>query len=357
MKSNDKNNIDMLNGFNCPLPITNYDTIQMSHGAGGRMMNELIQNVFINTFKNDTLIKMEDQATLNVNNSKITFTTDSFVVDPIFFKGGNIGTLAINGTVNDLSMNGAKPLWLSAAFIIEEGFPIEELNKIVISMREAADIAGVEIVTGDTKVVDKGSCDKVFINTAGIGILDESLNISSGNLIPGDVIIVSGTIADHGMAIMTTRKGLSFQNSIESDCAALNSLVEKITNHTKEIHAMRDPTRGGVAATLHEFCQQSNIGIKVFEKNIPMKENVRGACEILGINPLFVANEGKLILSVPKELADSLLDVMQSHPLGKDSAIIGEVVNEHPGILVNKSLLGVEQIIDLPLGEQLPRIC
>lgn len=352
-----KNNIDLSKGFNCPLPITNYDNIQLAHGSGGRLMAELIDKVFISTFKNDTLVKMEDQATLDVGGNKIVFTTDSFVVDPIFFPGGNIGHLAINGTINDLSMNGAKPLWLSAAFIIEEGLPIEDLNKIVLSMREAADNAGVQIVTGDTKVVNRGLCDKVFINTAGIGILEKDLNISSSNIRPGDKIIVSGTLADHGMAVMTCRKGLSFESKIESDCAALNDLVDKITGSCNRIHAMRDPTRGGVAATLNEFALQSNVGIKIYADKIPIKPNVKGACEILGIDPLYVANEGKLVLVLPDEFADSVLNEMRKHPLGKDAEIIGEVTDEHPKVVVKKTILGVEHIVDLPLGEQLPRIC
>ncbi len=355
MKENNK--LNLTNGFNCPLPITNYDTIQLAHGSGGRLMSELIDKVFISTFNNDVLNKMEDQATLKVGDNRIVFTTDSFVIDPVFFPGGNIGELAVNGTVNDISMNGARPLWLSAGFIIEEGFPIEDLNKIVLSMRSAADKAGVNIVTGDTKVVNKGSCDKIFINTAGIGVIEKNLNISSSNLKPGDKIIVSGTIADHGMAIMTSRKGLSFENRIESDCAALNDLVNEITDATQNIHAMRDPTRGGVAATLNEFAQQSKVGIKIFIDKIPVKPNVAGACEILGIDPLYVANEGKLVLVIDREEAEKVISVLRKHPLGKDAQIIGEVVEEHPGVVVKKTILGVEHIIDMPLGEQLPRIC
>ncbi len=349
--------INLSAGFNCPLPLTNYDTIQLGHGSGGRMMGELIDKIFISTFGNDVLNRMEDQATLNAGGGKIVFTTDSFVIDPIFFQGGNIGELAVNGTVNDLSMSGAKPLWLSAAFIIEEGFPIEDLNKIVIAMRAAADKAGVSIVTGDTKVVDKGSCDKIFINTAGIGLLEKNLNISASNLKPGDALIVSGSIADHGMAIMTSRKGLSFENTIKSDCASLNGLVDVITSAAGNIHAMRDPTRGGVAATLNEFAKQSNVGIKIFTDKIPVKPNVEGACEILGIDPLYAANEGKLVAAVPGGEAEAVLSAMQTHPLGKDAAIIGEVVEDHPGAVVKKTLLGVEHFVDMPMGEQLPRIC
>jgi len=352
-----KNKLNLGSGFNCPLPITNYDTVQLAHGSGGKLMGELIDKVFISTFNNKVLNKMEDQATLKVGRNRIVFTTDTFVVDPIFFPGGNIGELSVNGTVNDICMNGAKPIWLSAGFIIEEGFPIEELNKIVLSLRIAADKADVQIVTGDTKVVNKNSCDKLFINTAGIGLLEKDLDISSSNLLCGDAVIVSGSIADHGMAIMTSRKGLSFENTIKSDCASLNELVDLITNATNNIHAMRDPTRGGVAATLNEFAKQSKVGIKILSDKIPVKPNVSGACEILGIDPLFVANEGKLIVVLPKEEAAGLLREMKKHPLGTEAEIIGEVVDEHPGIVVKKTLLGVEHIVDLPLGEQLPRIC
>ena len=355
MKQESKLNLS--NGFNCPLPLTNYDTVQLAHGSGGKLMSELIDKIFISTFNNKILNKMEDQATLEIGKNKIVFTTDSFVVDPIFFPGGDIGELAVNGTVNDLCMCGAKPTWLSAGFIIEEGFPIEELNKIVLSMRIAADKAGVQIVTGDTKVVNKNSCDKIFINTAGIGLLEKNLTISASNLKPGDSIIVSGTIAVHGMAIMTSRKGLSFENTIQSDCASLNELVDLITNVTANVHAMRDPTRGGVAAVLNEFAKQSEVGIKIFSDKIPVKPDVNGACEILGIDPLYVANEGKLVVVLPKEEAAVLLAEMKRHPLGTDAEIIGEVVEDHPGIVVKKTLLGVEHIVDLPLGEQLPRIC
>lgn len=349
--------IDLSQGFTCPLPITDYDTVQLAHGSGGRMMGELIDKMIIDTFKNDVLIKMEDQATLPINTSNVVFTTDSFVVDPIFFPGGNIGELAVNGTVNDLCMNGAIPKYISVAFILEEGLPLEDLHKIILSIKAAADKAGVQIVTGDTKVVNKGQCDKIFINTAGIGELQDALKISAANLQTGDKIIVSGTIADHGMAIMTSREGLSFESTIESDTAALNELVKIITDISTNIHAMRDPTRGGVAATLNEFAKQSQLGIKLFADKLPIKENVRGACEILGIDPLFVANEGKLISVVGKEDAENVLREMKKHPLGKDAEIIGEVVSDHAGIVVKETILGVEQIVDLPLGEQLPRIC
>ena len=357
MSDNKKEKIDLSNGFSCPMPITDYDTVQMAHGSGGRLMGELIDKMFVKTFGNEILDKMEDQALLEVENGKIVFTTDSFVVDPIFFPGGNIGELAVNGTVNDLCMSGAKPLYLSVGFILEEGLPLDDLHKIVLAMKDAADKAGVKIVTGDTKVVDKGSCDKIFINTSGIGVLEKDLNISVSNLKPGDKIIVSGTIADHGMAIMTSREGLSFESTIESDSASLNELVELITNESLNIHAMRDPTRGGVAATLTEFAKQSKVGIKIYSDKIPVRDSVKGACELLGIDPLFVANEGKLVVVIPGEESEKILSAMKKHLLGTDAEIIGEVVNDHYGVVVKKTLLGVEQIVDMPLGEQLPRIC
>ncbi len=359
MTENKRNSepIDLSQGFSCPLPITEHDTVQLAHGSGGRMMAELIDKMIVETFKNDILIKMEDQASLSVDSNNIVFTTDSFVVDPIFFPGGNIGELAVNGTVNDICMNGAIPKYISVSFILEEGLSLLEFYEIVKSIKTAADNANVAIVTGDTKVVDKGSCDKIFINTAGIGTLKNKSQISSSNLQPGDRIIVSGTIADHGMAIMTSREGLSFVSKIESDTAALNGLVKLMTDVSANIHAMRDPTRGGVAATLNEFAKQSKMGIKLYSDKIPIKDSVRGACEILGIDPLFVANEGKLVAVVSSEDSDKLLSEMRKNPLGKDAEIIGEVVADHPGVVVKKTLLGVEQIVDLPLGEQLPRIC
>lgn len=349
--------IDLSKGFSCPLPKTDYDTIQMAHGSGGKAMGELIDKIFINCFGNEVLYKMEDQATLELPGTRIVFTTDSFVVDPIFFPGGNIGELAVNGTVNDLCMSGAKPLYLSSAFILEEGLPIKDLHEIVVAMRNAADTAGVNIVTGDTKVVNKNSCDKIFINTAGVGIIDKKLSISASNLKPGDLIIVSGTIADHGMAIMTSREGLSFDSKIKSDTASLNSLVQDMLAVSENIHAMRDPTRGGAAATLTEFAKQSNAGIKIDYGKIPVLPEVKGACEILGIDPLFVANEGKLVAVVERKDGEKILDVMHKNPLGRKAEIIGEVVEEHPGLVVKSTLLGVEQIIDMPIGEPLPRIC
>lgn len=347
-------NIDSLA---CPLPKMDYDTIQLAHGAGGKLSSDLIEKIFIPRFGNETLNKMEDQAILKIPEGKIAFTTDSFVVDPIFFPGGNIGDLAINGTVNDIAMSGAKPLYLSVGFILEEGLPMEILHKIALSMENAAKIAGIQIVTGDTKVVDQGSCDKLFINTSGIGVVPNGINISSNRLAQGDKVILSGTVADHGMAVMTTREDLSFKSQISSDTAALNGLVNTMLTVSNDIRTMRDPTRGGVATTLNEFAKQSEVGIQLYADSIAVKPDVKGACEVLGIDPLYVANEGKLIAIVPPQIADKMLIKMQSNEFGKDAQIIGEVTNENPGIVVQETGLGANRIVDMPIGEQLPRIC
>lgn len=341
----------------CPLPKMDYDTIQLAHGAGGKLSSDLIEKIFLPRFSNKTLDKLEDQAILPNPGNRIAFTTDSFVVDPIFFPGGNIGDLAVNGTINDVAMSGAKPLYMSVGFIIEEGLSLEILHKIVLSMEIAAKQAGVQIVTGDTKVVNKGSCDKIFINTTGIGSVPNDVNISASNIQLGDKIIVSGTAADHGMAVMTTREDLSFKTQVKSDTAALNGLVDDMLNVSKEIHAMRDPTRGGVATTLNEFARQSNVGIQLYADAVPVKPEVNGACEVLGIDPLYVANEGKLIAVVPGSIADEMLSAMRMHEFGKDATLIGETTNNNPGIVVQSTGLGANRIVDMPIGEQLPRIC
>ncbi|MBN1407839.1 MAG: hydrogenase expression/formation protein HypE [Calditrichaceae bacterium] len=334
-----------------------YTTIQMAHGAGGKLSADLIEKVFLPCFGNETLNKMEDQATLENPNGRLAFTTDSFVVSPIFFPGGNIGELAINGTINDICMNGAVPKYLSCGFILEEGLLIADLHKIVVSMKQAADKAGVQIVTGDTKVVDHGSCDKLFINTSGIGIIPNEIDMGISKIEIGDNIILSGTIADHGMAVMTTREGLSFKTQITSDTAALNRLVHKMLNVSTEIHAMRDPTRGGVATTLNEMAKSAQKGIQIYEDKIPVRDDVRGACEILGIDPLYVANEGKLIAFVKKDIAEAVLAAMHKNEFGENATIIGEVVDEHIGKVAMKTPLGINRIVDMPIGEQLPRIC
>lgn len=343
--------------LSCPVPITNHRTIQLAHGAGGRLSSELIEKLFLPRFGNDILNRLEDQAQLNERGGRFAFTTDSFVVDPIFFPGGNIGDLAINGTVNDLAMSGAVPEYLSVGFILEEGLPIEELHVIALAMEKAADLAGVTIVTGDTKVVNKGSCDKIFINTTGIGWIPDDVDISSRRITPGDRILLSGTVGDHGMAVMTSRKGMSFQSRVKSDSQPLNGLVQTMLEVCPDIHAMRDPTRGGVATTLNEFVKDAPFGIQIMEKNIPVNQDVRSACEILGIDPLYVANEGKLIAIVPPECADKLLAAMRSHRYGEQARIIGEVTLDHKGMVGLENFLGVTRVVDMPVGEQLPRIC
>jgi hydrogenase expression/formation protein HypE len=316
-----------------------------------------MQRVFMPHLHNVFLDLLDDQAKLDLPGGRTAFTTDTYVVSPVFFPGGNIGELAVNGTVNDLAVGGAVPMYLSAGFVLEEGFSLVELETIVRSMAEAARKAGVMIVTGDTKVVGKGQCDKIFINTSGVGTVRKGVNLSCRNLKPGDSIILSGTVGDHGMAIMTSREGLSFQSRISSDCAALNSMIAAVLDAVPAVHAMRDPTRGGVAATLNELAGSSSVGIEINETTIPVNPDVRGACELLGIDPLHVANEGKLVLAVAPEDAEKVVEVLRSFEPGRDAVIIGSVVQDHPGMVVMRTAFGSRRIIDLPLGEQLPRIC
>ena len=329
--------------------------ILLSHGGGGEETQKLIKELFFKYFSNPILEKMEDAAVLNIN-SKLAFTTDSFTVSPIFFKGGNIGKLAIAGTVNDLAMMGAKPKYLSCSFIIEEGLPFEELEEIVRSMAEEMKKTGVQIVTGDTKVVPKGSTDKIFINTTGIGeIVYEG--ISAHNIQEGDVILVSGTVGDHGACIMAQREGIEMEGDISSDCASLWSLVEDLINKGLTIKAMRDPTRGGLSAVLNEWAEQSDIGIEIDEEKIPIKEEVQGMCELLGLDPLSLANEGKLILAVPEEEGEKALNILKSNPLGKNAQIIGRATSDYKGKVILKSPYGSKRILEPPAGELLPRIC
>lgn len=343
--------------LSCPIPKSDYDRILLAHGGGGTLSHKLISELFIPQFANEILDQQHDSGVFELNGSRIAFTTDSYVVQPIFFPGGDIGSLAVNGTVNDLSVAGAKPLFISTAFIIEEGFEIEELWKIVLSMEKAAKEAGVQIITGDTKVVDKGKGDKIFINTSGIGIVPQGVNISPKNCQPGDVIILSGKIAEHGVAIMSSRENLEFETTIKSDSAPLNGLVEKMLNATKEIHMMRDPTRGGVASTLNEIAMTAKIGILIEEEKIPISEEVNGACEILGLDPLYIANEGKLIAFVPENKSAKILEAMKSHPFGREACIIGKVTSTDPGTVIMKTSIGSTRIVDMMSGEQLPRIC
>lgn len=343
--------------FACPLPKSDYDTIQLAHGAGGRLTAQLIETFFLPRFGNPTLNALEDQALVSLPKGKLSFSTDSFVVDPIFFPGGNIGDLAVNGTVNDVAMGGATPVYLSVSFILEEGLPLKTLHRILCSMEAAAQAAGVSIVTGDTKVVNHGQCDQLFITTTGLGVVVEGVHISAGNLQEGDVILLSGSMGDHGMAVLTSREGLSFQTQVVSDTAPLNGLVARMLAVSKELHALRDPTRGGVAATLNELAQASQVGLRIYEERLPVRPEVQGACEILGLDPLYVANEGKLIAVLPEREAPRVLKAMRTHPLGREAVLIGEVTKEHPGQVVMQTTLGTNRIVELPLGEQLPRIC
>ncbi len=342
--------------ISCPIPITERKNIVLGHGSGGRLTAQLIHDVFLPAFDNEILRKMDDQAVLQVGATRIAFTTDSFVVTPLFFPGGDIGKLAVNGTVNDLAMSGAKPLYLSASFIIEEGFEIEELSRITQSMAEAAQEAGVAVVTGDTKVVNKGSADKLFINTSGVGLLPEALQISAAKARPGDAILLSGTIGDHGMAVFSKREGLEFEGSILSDTVALYALVEAMLQ-AGEVHSLRDPTRGGLGTSLCEIAASATIGIEIDANSIPVREEVKAACEILGLDTLFVANEGKLVAFVAAASAEAVLNAMRRHPQGQDAALIGHAVSTHPGMVLLKTEVGGTRLVDLPFTEQLPRIC
>ncbi|HCV43827.1 MAG TPA: hydrogenase expression/formation protein HypE [Bacteroidetes bacterium] len=346
-----------INQISCPLPISDYKQVLLAHGGGGKLTQQLIQKMFLSQFQNEYLEPLHDGAVFSVNGTRLAFSTDSYVVNPIFFPGGTIGELAVNGTVNDLAMCGARPRYLSAAFIIEEGLSMEDLWRVVVSMQEAARKSGVMLVTGDTKVVDRGKGDRIFINTSGVGVVDAGINVSPKSAQVGDKIIVSGLIAVHGIAIMSVREGLEFDTPIRSDTAALNDLVQAMFAVSKNIHVLRDPTRGGVASALNEIASSSNVGMKILEERIPLSEDVRGACEILGLDPLYVANEGKLIAFVPARDSEQVLAAMRGHPLGKGSVIIGEVVSDYPGTVIMRSRIGGNRVVDMISGEQLPRIC
>ena len=331
--------------------------IDLTHGAGGRAMQQLIDEIFRPAFDNPMLARGDDQAAFDVQAGRMVMSTDSFVVSPLFFPGGDIGSLAVHGTVNDVAMSGARPLYLSAGFIIEEGFPLVDLKRIACSMGEAARLAGVSVVTGDTKVVERGKADGVFINTAGIGVVPPGIEISGDRARAGDVILISGSIGDHGVAIMAHRAGLEFETTVVSDSAALNDLVAAMVTAAPDIHVLRDPTRGGLAATLNEICHQSGVGMRLDESAIPIRPEVLGACELLGLDALNVANEGKLIAIVPAADAERLLAVMRAHPLGRDAAAIGEVMADPARFVRMATRIGGERIVDWLAGEQLPRIC
>ena len=343
--------------LSCPLPIGDSEHILLGHGSGGTLSAALLRDIVMPAYTNPMLERMEDQATLEVNGTRLAFTTDSFVVKPLFFPGGDIGSLAVYGTVNDLAMGGARPFALSVAMILEEGFAVADLRRIATSIGTAARACGVPVVTGDTKVVEKGSGDGIFLNTTGIGVVPAGLELSAANARPGDAVILSGSLGDHGIAILARREGLSLDSTIESDSAPLHTLVAAILNVTFEIRCMRDPTRGGLASTLHEIAAQSGVGITIEENAVPVREDVRGVCELLGLDPLYVANEGKMVAIVPREHADAVLAAMQAHPLGRDAAIIGKVTGSEPGLVLQQTLFGTRRVVMMLAGDQLPRIC
>ena len=344
-------------GDTCPIPLSDYKEIVLAHGSGGKLSQRLLQSIVLPQFRNELLAPLHDGAVFALDDSRVAFSTDSYVVSPIFFPGGDIGKLAVHGTVNDLAMCGARPLHLSVGFILEEGLPMTDFRRIVQSMHGAAAQAGVTLVTGDTKVVDRGKADKVFINTAGIGLVREGVNIQPSRAQVGDKIIISGQIAVHGIAIMSVREGLEFETEIASDTAPLNGLVDSILDACEDIHVLRDPTRGGVTSALSEIAQSAQVGMLLDEARIPISEEVKGACEILGLDPLYVANEGKLLAILPAADANRVLAAMHSHPLGREAAIIGEVTSAHPGYVLMKTRIGGTRVVDMLSGEQLPRIC
>ena len=331
--------------------------IQMDHGAGGRASHDLVAKTFIPALANPILTELNDSALLEFNGVRLAMSTDSYVVDPIFFPGGDIGSLAVHGTVNDLAMRGAQPSYLSVGFILEEGLELTDLERLVTSMAAAAREAGVQVVAADTKVVDRGKADRIFINTAGVGVIAPGVDIAGQNARPGDIVLINGPMGDHGVAVLSTREGLSFQTEIESDSASLNGLVAAMLAASNKIHVLRDPTRGGVATALNEVAKQSGVGIRLEESNLPVRPDVNAACEMLGLDPLYVANEGKALVFVAPDDAEVVLNAMRQHPLGREACVIGEVVSEHPERVVLQTGIGGRRIVDMLSGEQLPRIC
>ena len=346
-----------MTSFVCPVPLSATETVLLGHGSGGKLSAELLHSVFLPAFQNPLLARLEDQAVLEFGDARLAFTTDSFVAKPLFFRGGDIGSLAVHGTVNDLAMCGARPVALSAAFILEEGFPLADLRRVADSMSRAASAAGVTIVTGDTKVVERSSGDGVYVTTTGIGIVPPGLNLSAANARPGDAVLLSGAIGDHGIAMLSAREGLQLDGEIASDSAPLNGLVEAMLAVTHNVHAMRDPTRGGLASTLNEIAKESRVAIELREEAIPVHAGVRGACEVLGLDPLHVANEGKLVAFVPMQHAAELVEAMRRHRLGREAAIIGTVIERNPGMVTMRTVFKTTRIVDMLPGDQLPRIC
>ncbi|MFE5634435.1 hydrogenase expression/formation protein HypE [Streptomyces sp. NPDC056463] len=347
---------DML-AWTCPAPLRDQPRVVMGHGGGGALSAELVEHVFAPAFGGPALSVTTDAATVELGGARLAFSTDSFVVRPLFFPGGSIGDLAVNGTVNDLAMSGARAAYLSCGFILEEGVETDVVTRVAQALGAAARTAGVQVVTGDTKVVEAGHGDGIYINTSGIGVVPAGVDLRPQRVVPGDVVIVSGPIGVHGVAIMSVREGLEFGVEIESDCAALGGLVEAMLAVTPDLHVLRDPTRGGLAASLNEIASASGSGVVVQERDIPVPDPVANACAVLGLDPMYVANEGKLVAFVPREHADAVLAAMRAHPLGAGAAVIGEAVEAHPGMVVARTGLGGTRVVDMPLGEQLPRIC
>ncbi|MGW1028588.1 hydrogenase expression/formation protein HypE [Streptomyces sp. NPDC002577] len=343
--------------WSCPVPLRDHPVVVMGHGGGGALSAELVQHLFVPAYGSVTLAGLGDSAAVSLGGARLAFSTDSYVVRPLFFPGGCIGDLAVNGTVNDLAMSGARPAYLSCAFILEEGIELSVVGRVAQALGAAASAAGVAVVTGDTKVVDAGHGDGVFINTSGIGLIPGGVDIRPQRAVPGDVVIVSGPIGMHGVAIMSVRDGLEFGVDVASDTAPLAGLVEAMLAVTRDLHVLRDPTRGGLATALHEIATASGTGVVLTERSVPVPEAVAGACGFLGLDPLYIANEGRLVAFVPREQADAVLAAMRAHPEGAEAAVIGECVAEHPGMVVARTGLGGTRVVDLPLGEQLPRIC
>jgi hydrogenase expression/formation protein HypE len=341
----------------CPVPFVDREHVLLGHGSGGRLTAELIETLVLPAFQNPALAPLDDQAILSVAGARLAFTTDSYVVTPLFFPGGDIGSLAVHGTVNDLAMGGARPLALSLAFIIEEGFPLHDLRRVIESARAAAAAVGVPIVTGDTKVVGRGSADRLFVNTSGIGLVPDGVNLSSARVEPGDTVLLSGTLGDHGITILSQREGLALGGDLASDTAPLHALAAALLSASPGAHALRDPTRGGLGAVLVEIASRRKLGIEIDERALPVRDVVRGACELYGLDPLLVANEGKLVAFVPAAEAAAALGALRAHPLGREARAIGRVTGDHPGLVALRTPVGGRRILDLPLEEPLPRIC
>jgi len=344
-------------GWTCPAPLRDQRHIVMGHGGGGALSAELIEHVFAPAYGGAALAQLGDSAVLPLGGARLAFSTDSYVVRPLFFPGGSIGDLAVNGTVNDLAMSGARPAYLSCGFILEEGVETATVAEVARALGEAARAAGVEVATGDTKVVEAGHGDGVYVNTAGVGLVPDGVDIRPQRAVPGDVVLLSGPVGAHGVAIMSVREGLEFGVDVRSDTAPLNGLVEAMLGATRDLHVLRDPTRGGLAASLNEIASAAGVGVVVRERDVPVPPEVANACAVLGLDPWYVANEGRLVAFVPREHADAVLAAMRAHPAGTGAALIGECVAEHPGMVVARTGLGGTRVVDLPLGEQLPRIC